>query len=68
MRAATAEAIVSAKLHNSRILLLRLNRRRRTEKASKAIASIAELIERLPGADNLDVLRGYEGSAATITN
>lgn len=63
---ATSEAIVAAKLHNSRVLLQKLNRRRSTVKASEAIASIAKLIKCLPEAGSLDVLRGYEGSAAAI--
>lgn len=61
-----AEAIVAAKLHNSRILLMRLNRRRETEIATKAIDLIEILIETLPQAESMDALRGYEGKAATI--
>lgn len=61
-----AEAIVAAKLHNSRILLMRLNRRRPTEIATQAIDIIEVLIDSLPQAENMDALRGYEGKAATI--
>ena len=61
-----AEAIVAAKLHNSRILLMRLNRRRPTDIATQAIDTIDVLIDMLPQAENLDSLRGYEGKAATI--
>ena len=61
-----AEAIVRAKLHNSRTLLLKLNRRRRTPIAVCAIESIAQLMESLPEAETLDALRGYEGRAATL--
>lgn len=61
-----AEAIVAAKLHNSRILLMRLNRRRETEIATQAIDLIEILIDSLPQAENLDALRGYEGKGATI--
>ncbi|WP_419183586.1 CRISPR-associated endonuclease Cas1 [Scytonema hofmannii] len=61
-----AEAIVAAKLHNSRILLMRLNRRRETELATQAIDLMDVLIDSLPKADSMDALRGYEGKAATI--
>ncbi|MBD2771292.1 CRISPR-associated endonuclease Cas1 [Iningainema tapete] len=61
-----AEAIVRAKLHNSRILLMRLNRRRKTEIATKAIDDLEILMEKLPFAEDMDVLRGYEGKAATL--
>jgi CRISPR-associated endonuclease Cas1/group II intron reverse transcriptase/maturase len=66
-----AEAIVKAKLHNSRILLMRLNRRRKSQdvdaKLVKTAANDLEiLMSKLPFADNMDVLRGYEGKAATI--
>lgn len=61
-----AEAIVLAKIHNSRILLLRLNRRHRSEIAAKAIEELDLLMDRLCFAENLDALRGYEGKAATL--
>ncbi len=63
-----AEAIVAAKLHNSRVLLMRLNRRRsdRNLLVEKGIDEIADLIVRLPAADSLDALRGYEGHGATL--
>lgn len=61
-----AETIVRAKLHNSRILLMRLNRRRRSDKAKQAIESLAQLIDDLPLAESMDALRGYEGKAATL--
>ncbi|AFY99362.1 CRISPR-associated endonuclease Cas1 [Calothrix sp. PCC 6303] len=61
-----AETIVAAKLHNSRILLMRLNRRRETEIATQAIDFIEILIDSLPKAESMDALRGYEGKAATI--
>lgn len=63
---ATAESIIRAKLHNSRVLLQRLNRRRRTDAAQKAINSIALLMDNLPLAESIEVLRGYEGKAATL--
>ncbi len=61
-----AEAIVQAKLHNSRILLMRFNRRRPTEVATQAIDLIEILIDSLPKAESMDALRGYEGKAATV--
>jgi CRISP-associated protein Cas1 len=61
-----AENIVLAKLHNSRALLLKLNRRRPSTKATSAIALIAELMDNLSQADSMDALRGYEGKAATV--
>ncbi|MDJ0693917.1 CRISPR-associated endonuclease Cas1 [Mastigocoleus sp. MO_188.B34] len=61
-----AEAIVQAKLHNSRILLMRLNRRRPSKKAASAINLIADLMNDLCQADSMDALRGYEGKAANL--
>jgi len=63
-----AEAIVAAKLHNSRVLLMRLNRRRSDKNllVEKGVDEIADLIVRLPAADSLDALRGYEGHGATL--
>ncbi|MCL1474274.1 CRISPR-associated endonuclease Cas1 [Argonema antarcticum] len=61
-----AEAIVWAKLHNSRALLLKLNRRRPSKIALQSLESIAELMEKLPDAESMDALRGYEGKAATL--
>ncbi|MEH2129073.1 MAG: CRISPR-associated endonuclease Cas1 [Nostoc sp.] len=61
-----AEAIVRAKLHNSRALLLKLNRRHPSKIAATAISGIAELMEKLTFAESMDSLRGYEGKAATL--
>ncbi|MFB2921820.1 CRISPR-associated endonuclease Cas1 [Aerosakkonema funiforme] len=66
-----AEAIVRAKLHNSRILLMRLNRRRNSKDkdeslAMRAVDAIETLMDNLPTADNMDALRGYEGKGATL--
>ena len=61
-----AEAIVLAKLHNSRILLLRLNQRRKVTEVSKAIEGISSLMNKLEIAESMDALRGYEGKAATL--
>ncbi|HIK13500.1 MAG TPA: CRISPR-associated endonuclease Cas1 [Oscillatoriaceae cyanobacterium M33_DOE_052] len=61
-----AEAIVAAKLHNSRILLLRLNQRRKIDPVVTAIDKMAWLIEEMVNAESMDALRGYEGKAATV--
>ncbi|WP_017741215.1 CRISPR-associated endonuclease Cas1 [Scytonema hofmannii] len=66
-----AEAIVRAKLHNSRILLMRLNRRRKSQDVDETVIKTAAhdlevLMSKLPFAENMDMLRGYEGKAATI--
>ncbi|GAX45325.1 hypothetical protein NIES4075_63460 [Tolypothrix sp. NIES-4075] len=61
-----AENIVWAKLHNSRALLLKFNRRRPSKMASSAVELIADLMDKLPQAESMDALRGYEGKAATL--
>lgn len=61
-----AEAIVAAKLHNSRALLLKLNRRRQTDAALVAIEMLTSGIDKLPLAESMDALRGHEGKAASI--
>mgnify|MGYP002776993369 FL=1 len=59
-----SQAIVYGKLINSRQLLLRLNRKRKSAEVEKAILGINQDIEALELIDNLDTLRGYEGIAA----
>lgn len=61
-----ARAIVLAKLHNSRILLMRLNRRRKTEVATQAIADLSRLIEQAALAESVESLLGYEGQGASL--
>ena len=61
-----AEIIVRAKLHNSRILLMRMNRRRPNEITEKAIAKIKAIIKCLDTHPPLESIRGYEGQGATI--
>lgn len=65
-----AEAIVRAKLHNSRILLMRLNRRKSKDASEtsvlKAVEMLEMLMESLHLAESMDALRGYEGKAATV--
>lgn len=60
-----ASAIVQAKLHNSRIMLMRLNRRVKSDKATQAIAQLELFMDKLPFAEDVNMLRGYEGIAAT---
>lgn len=61
-----ARAIVLAKLHNSRVLLQRLNRRRKTAVATQAIADLAQLITQAAAADSVEALLGYEGQGAAL--
>jgi CRISPR-associated protein Cas1 len=61
-----AKAIVLAKLHNSRVLLQRLNRRRKTVVATQAIAELAQLMEKAAMAESVEVLLGYEGYGANL--
>ncbi|MEL6469051.1 MAG: CRISPR-associated endonuclease Cas1 [Cyanobacteria bacterium J06623_4] len=61
-----AQNIVVGKLHNSRKLLMRLNQRRKTELASKAIKEIAALIKKVATAETVEVMMGYEGHGANL--
>lgn len=67
-----ADAIVWAKINNSRNLLMRLNRRHNSQpeenetKVIKAIQDLEVLMDKLFFAENMDALRGYEGRAATV--
>jgi CRISP-associated protein Cas1 len=65
-----AEVIVTAKIHNSRILLMRLKRRKSPEfddnLVKEAIKDLDTLMDKLPFAESMDALRGYEGRAATV--
>lgn len=60
----TARSLVLGKLNNSRQLLLRLNRKRKSALLTTAIAGIDQDLRQAAQTDNLDALRGYEGSAA----
>ena len=59
-----AKKIVLAKLQNSRVLLMRLNRRQKKKTTAKAIDEIGKLMKKLPQAKTLEAIRGYEGKAA----
>ncbi len=61
-----AVALVGAKLHNSRVLLMRLNRRRKTELATSAILELAELMELARLAESVEQVMGYEGQGASV--
>jgi CRISP-associated protein Cas1 len=61
-----ARSIILGKLHNSRILLLRLNRKRPSPEAKKAIAEIAKLMTQVQGADSIETMLGYEGQGAHL--
>ncbi|MFQ5903851.1 MAG: CRISPR-associated endonuclease Cas1 [Candidatus Binatia bacterium] len=53
-----AKSIVSAKIKNSRTLL------RRHMPGGETLDGLGRLLENVPGADNLDQVRGFEGAAA----
>lgn len=59
-----AREFVRGKLANSRLMLTRLSRKRDAPALRKAAQKVARLISRLDGAQTLDELRGYEGTAA----
>lgn len=61
-----AKSIILGKLHNSRIMLQRLNRRRKTDVATKAIKELAEIIQTVPEAESVESMLGYEGLGATL--
>jgi len=59
-----ARAFVAGKLHNTRLLLRRHNRRRELAKIDAAETAITDLENRLATAPTLDTVRGLEGAAA----
>jgi CRISPR-associated protein Cas1 len=61
-----ARACLEGKLHNQRTILLRYQRRLQNEQIADALAGIRFLIQKLPQAEDLDTLRGYEGRAAAL--
>jgi len=61
-----AQSVIMGKLHNSRILLLRLNRKRPSKTAEKAIADIAKLIKQVQNSDSIETMLGYEGQGAHL--
>lgn len=63
-RLATAKTIVAGKLHNSRLLLQRHQRRKQIPAVAAAIDQIGQLAVRLTKADTVEETSGYEGAAA----
>jgi CRISP-associated protein Cas1 len=61
-----AKSIVMGKIHNSRIVLQRLNRKRKTEKATDAISELAESIKNVLTVESVESLLGVEGHAASL--
>ena len=63
-----AQNIVAGKLHNSRQLLMKLNRRRKPKSAvaTKAIKEMASLIKKVSAAETVEVMMGYEGHGAKL--
>lgn len=61
-----AQQLLQGKLTNSRHLLLRLNRKRKVEGLVAKIHRIDQHIAALKRVDDLDVMRGHEGSAARL--
>lgn len=59
-----ARAFVTGKLHNSRLVLRRHNRRRDLAELNAAETAIDDLENRLASAPTLDSVRGLEGAAA----
>lgn len=60
----TARAIVHAKLHNTRTLLLRYQREHPHPALQEAIARLAELLHQLERMRSVNSIRGVEGSGA----
>lgn len=63
---AIAESIVRAKLHNSCILLRRFFHSNETKPIPTALKAMALLMDDLPLANSVDVLRGYVQTATTV--
>lgn len=61
-----AKSIILAKVHNSRIVLQRLNRKRRTDEGTQAIAALPELMQKVTESDSIDSMLGYEGQSANL--
>jgi CRISPR-associated protein Cas1 len=61
-----ARQIVKGKLLNSKLLLMRLGRKRQVEGLSAKIARLGQQIETLDLVRDLEVLRGYEGAGAAL--
>jgi CRISPR-associated protein Cas1 len=63
-RLQVAQQIVQAKLKNSRVLLMRQQRRKPNEVTTSAIKSLEYMIKQAASADTLERLMGFEGAGA----
>lgn len=65
-----ARAFIAGKIKNSRQILLRGGRETHSEEEGERLRDSAKrlgnIVQKLPNADNLDTLRGYEGDAARL--
>lgn len=61
-----ARSLLIAKVHNARVVLQRLNRRRKTDVATAAIAQLSTVLEQLSTAESIETMRGHEGNGARI--
>jgi CRISPR-associated endonuclease Cas1/group II intron reverse transcriptase/maturase len=61
-----AIAIVQAKLHNSRVLLKRLNAKRKLPQVVQIITDMERLTERAGAVETVESLLGYEGQGAHL--
>ncbi|MBU6995011.1 CRISPR-associated endonuclease Cas1 [Ferrovum myxofaciens] len=61
-----ARAYVQGKLHNTRVLLRRYNRRRQLEILKETDNQLGDLMRRLPTTLTLDQVRGTEGQGAHV--
>ena len=61
-----ARNVILGKLHNSVVVLKRMNRRRKSEPATAAIKQILELMPRINEADSIEKMLGYEGQSAAL--
>lgn len=61
-----AQTIILAKLHNSRILLQRMNRKRPSDIAAEAIDALPGLMEKVAQSNAIDAMLGFEGQGANL--
>ena len=59
-----ARAIVQTKLKNSRVILLRQQRRQGSEAATSVVQNLAYLADQVAQADSIDRIMGLEGAGA----
>ena len=61
-----AASMITAKLHNCRKVLLRMNRKPKKASVIETIDDIAKLMEQVPTADSVESMLGYEGQGAAL--